>query len=201
MSKIVRALGNLSIESMFDWQNAEVWYYRTVYLYISTNFDVLFCQYFKILSFRVVHTPGHTEDHLVLMLEEDSTIFSGDCILGEGTTVFEDLYNYMKSLDKILELKPTIIYPGHGPEIPDPCARITEYIHHRNLRETQILNKLKESSEQPLTAMDLVKSIYKDTPEHLHVAAENNVIHHLSKLVKEKKVGKLSFESTEIIFF
>ncbi|XP_076361033.1 endoribonuclease LACTB2 isoform X2 [Tachypleus tridentatus] len=140
-------------------------------------------------TLRVVHTPGHTEDHLVLVLEEDNAVFSGDCILGEGTTVFEDLYNYMKSLHKILELKPTIIYPGHGPVVPDPCALIKDYIQHRNLRETQILNALKESSEQPLKAMDLVKSIYKDTPESLHLAAENNVIHHLSKLVKENKVG------------
>lgn len=138
-------------------------------------------------SLRVHHTPGHTTDHIVLHLEEENAVFSGDCILGEGTTVFEDLYDYMRSLSHILQMNPSIIYPGHGPVIEAPTEKIQQYINHRNMRESQIKEVLSERNNL-LTEMEIVKILYKDTPESLYLAAAKNVNQHLLKLEKEGTV-------------
>lgn len=139
-------------------------------------------------TLKIHHTPGHTTDHVVLTLIEENILFSGDCILGEGTAVFEDLYTYMKSLNRILELKPNVIYPGHGNIIENPSEKIEYYIAHRNQREEQILDVLKKNKEKKFNEMDLVKIIYTETPEHLWTAAAYNVSHHLKKLTKENKI-------------
>ncbi|CAD5230905.1 unnamed protein product [Bursaphelenchus okinawaensis] len=137
-------------------------------------------------TLRVVATPGHTADHASLFLEEDQTLFSGDCILGEGTTVFECLHTYMKSLDDLLALNAAKIYPGHGKVVDDPNAKITEYVGHRMLRENQILEALKKVKDA--TPMDLTNSVYPDIPLSVKLGALGNVNHHLSKLVKDGKV-------------
>lgn len=111
---------------------------------------------------QIKHTPGHTTDHACLLLQDENILFSGDCILGEGTSVFEDLHDYLVSLRKILEWRPKVIYPGHGPVLEDPLPRIQYYIKHRQQREEEILRMLQEEgSDKSMTQMDLVKILYK----------------------------------------
>ncbi|XP_066143451.1 endoribonuclease LACTB2 [Euwallacea fornicatus] len=141
---------------------------------------------------KVWHTPGHTTDHVIFQLREENAVFSADCILGEGTAVFEDLHDYMKSLQLILDKKPDVIYPGHGNVIYDPIERIEYYVAHRVQREQQILEALSHSSGQLFSEEDLVRLIYKGLSEKLAKAAAYNVSHHLEKLLKEKKVQKIS---------
>lgn len=93
------------------------------------------------------------------LLKEENSLFSGDCILGETSAEFEDLYDYMNSLQKILDLKPKTIYPGHGPLVLDGVSRIKQYIEHRNKRNDQIVETLKNSSK-PLSVENIVRKIY-----------------------------------------
>ena len=74
--------------------------------------------------------------------------------------VFEDLFDYMNSLQKILSVKPDLIYPAHGALVKNPVEHVTYYINHRNQREAQIIAVLTEHSSKSLTPMELVKVIY-----------------------------------------
>lgn len=75
--------------------------------------------------------------------------------------MFEDLYDYMKSLKKILTFSPSIVYPAHGAVVADPHSHIEYYIRHRNERESQIFKAIQSQKDQPLTAMEIVKIVYQ----------------------------------------
>lgn len=145
-------------------------------------------------TLTAVHTPGHTVDHMVFVFEEENALFTADNVLGQGTAVFEDLATYLASLDKMKELFKGRAYPGHGPVIDDGPAKIREYVSHRQQREDQITQTLRSVNNATGTAsweaMELVKVIYHDVPETLHLPAQNGVTQVLQKLEKEGKVSK-----------
>jgi ribonuclease/clavin/mitogillin len=140
-------------------------------------------------TLRAIHTPGHAEDHLCFLLEEEGSLFSGDNVLGVGTTVIParggDLLDYMNSLARLLDAGPTAIYPAHGPLIPDGAGKIREYIDHRNQREVQILAALDDGARD---VKGIVQIVYVGYPESLHAAAGSSVAAHLLKLMREGSV-------------
>ena len=140
-------------------------------------------------TLQAVFTPGHAPDHLCYYLEEERALFTGDVVLGAGTTVIPDdggdLALYLDSLRRLLEFELETIYPAHGPAIRNPREKILEYIAHRELRENQVLDTLKDG---PLDVAEIVKKIYTDVPEFLHPAAANSIRAHLKKLHAENAV-------------
>ena len=137
-------------------------------------------------SLQAIFTPGHAADHLCYYLESDRVLFSGDLILGTGTTVIPveggDMTAYLDSLRRLLEREIRAIYPGHGPVINRPREYILQYIRHREMREEQILALLKDGVRDVPT---LVKRIYADVPQADRGLAQQTVLSHLIKLERE----------------
>ncbi|MSQ27390.1 MAG: MBL fold metallo-hydrolase [Dehalococcoidia bacterium] len=135
--------------------------------------------------FEVHHTPGHSADSICFFDRERRILFTGDTILGMGTTVVKDLPDYMASLNRLLALEPGTICPGHGPILDDGAKVIAGYIAHRNQREQQILDALRRG---PQTVARLVSRIYAGVDKRLHKPARMNVRQHLAKLEREGRV-------------
>jgi glyoxylase-like metal-dependent hydrolase (beta-lactamase superfamily II) len=142
-------------------------------------------------TLRALHTPGHAADHLCFALEEEGALFSGDNVLGVGTTFIPadsgDLGDYLRSLERLLDEARGAIYPGHGPRISDGAAKIREYIAHRIEREREILDALGRGA---VNVGDIVEIVYVGYPAALRALARHSVCAHLLKLEREAHVRR-----------
>lgn len=146
------------------------------------------------LQLQVLHTPGHAPDHLCLFIPSAGILFSGDNVVGVGSTWVGppdgDMQEYLQSLERLAALPARILAPGHGPILADPPGRIRELIQHRLAREAQILALLKQG---PRTAEALAQEIYGPTaPPGVMEVARRTVIGHLVKLEREGRVRRMA---------
>jgi glyoxylase-like metal-dependent hydrolase (beta-lactamase superfamily II) len=134
---------------------------------------------------RALATPGHAADH-VCFLTGAGVCFSGDLVLGEGSTFVPpdggSLAAYMESLHLVQAESPTLICPGHGPWVTDPAAKLAEYVEHREMRERRLLAAL-ERGERSKEA--LLAEAWSDVPAELRPAAALVMEAHLQKLERE----------------
>jgi glyoxylase-like metal-dependent hydrolase (beta-lactamase superfamily II) len=138
----------------------------------------------------VIATPGHTQEH-VCFLTAGGDLFTGDTVLGSGTTAIfppdGDMADYLRSLSLLRSKNPRRIFPAHGPIREDAVALIEEYIAHRLAREAQIVEALRRRAA---TIPELRETIYPDLDPRLAGAAEVQLLAHLIKLVGEGRVAR-----------
>jgi glyoxylase-like metal-dependent hydrolase (beta-lactamase superfamily II) len=80
-------------------------------------------------DFRVVHTPGHTPGHVIYFRERDRLAVIGDLFNTMGMWLrrrrlsqppahtSRDPAGNRRSIRKLLELRPSLVLPGHGPAL------------------------------------------------------------------------------------
>ena len=133
-------------------------------------------------------TPGHAADH-VCFLSEDGVCFSGDLVLGLGSTIVppggNSLAAYMDSLRLLQGEEIELMAPGHGPWIEDPAAKLAEYVEHREMRERRLLAAL-ERGERSRSA--LLAEAWEDIPLELMPMAAMAMESHLEKLESEGRL-------------
>lgn len=128
----------------------------------------------------VVHTPGHSDDHLCFRLGD--TLFTGDHIMGGSSVMVEDMGPYLASLERLRGTGLRQLLPGHGDPMDEPEAVISWYLAHRMERERQIIDSVQRGSA---TIGEIVEDVYRDVETALHPLAARSVIAHLRKLEQD----------------
>lgn len=88
----------------------------------------------EIADFRVIHTPGHSRGHVIFFRESDRVAICGDVVRNISFLTLRpgireplpgltyDIPENRRSIRKLANLRPSLILPGHGPEITDLAA-------------------------------------------------------------------------------
>lgn len=77
--------------------------------------------------FAVVPTPGHSRDHVCFHEPERGWLFAGDLYLGSQVRLarpFENAADLVASLERVLALRPRIVFCGHRGPLEDGVAAL-----------------------------------------------------------------------------
>lgn len=120
-------------------------------------------------SFSVIHTPGHSHDHVVFLEKNQGWLFSGDMFLGARIKYFrrdEHIRQTIDSLKLIVSLDFDKLFCGHNPQMHQPKKRLQQKIdhlenigaevaqlHERGIPENEIMKRLLKKKESWLAKL------------------------------------------------
>lgn len=135
------------------------------------------------LSLSVHTTPGHCANHLVFGVSGTEMLLSGDHVMGWNSTLVAvpdgSMADYFASLDKVIALPYRRYFPAHGGPIEDGPAHAAALKAHRELRNEQVLNTVRNGARTIGTVVD---QIYPRQPARIRFAARMTMMAHVEYL-------------------
>jgi glyoxylase-like metal-dependent hydrolase (beta-lactamase superfamily II) len=118
----------------------------------------------KSRTLRAIHTPGHTQGHVVFHDETGGELFAGDHVLPHITPSIgfqpaitrTALRDYLGSLRLMLTLPDSRLLPAHGPVRDSTHDRVNELLTHH---ETRLEQTRDAASGGPVTAYQAASAI------------------------------------------
>ncbi len=134
-------------------------------------------------TIEAIHTPGHAPDHLCFVVGQDGIMLSGDHVMAWNTSVIAppegNMRDYMSSLERLLDRKEALYFPGHGGRIIQPQRLVKAYLVHRTWREAAILACVKDGN---CTIPQIAETVYRGSDHELTAATCLSVLAHLEYL-------------------
>ncbi|MGD2113744.1 MAG: MBL fold metallo-hydrolase [Acidobacteriota bacterium] len=132
---------------------------------------------------RTLHTPGHASGHLCFLEERLGSLLAGDTVSAVSTIVVDppegDMDAYIRSLERLIEEEPKMLFPGHGPAILAVESTLRELIDHRLWRERKILDAWRAGLRNP---DEMLPEVYDDAPRQAWPLAARQILAHLRRL-------------------
>ncbi|MGH2747743.1 MAG: MBL fold metallo-hydrolase [Actinomycetota bacterium] len=117
-------------------------------------------------TWSIVYTPGHAKSHLCVWDARDHVLISGDHLLPTITPHIDfkrgdsdPLGDFLASLDKVVDLDPALVLPGHGRPFEDGGERARVIIRHHDRRLGSILQVIRREAH---TADEITDEIFGD---------------------------------------
>jgi glyoxylase-like metal-dependent hydrolase (beta-lactamase superfamily II) len=149
-------------------------------------------------TLRAIRTPGHVDNHVCFLLEEEGLVFAGDHIMNGSTVVIVppggNMADYIASLRRLLDYDVKVVAPGHGELISDCRGEVEKLVRHRLMREAKVASAL-DSAPQSLDG--LVATVYDDVDPVMHEWAKLSLLAHLIKLEGEGRTLRSTVEGVD----
>jgi glyoxylase-like metal-dependent hydrolase (beta-lactamase superfamily II) len=144
----------------------------------------------ELAGWRVLELPGHADGHLGF-LRDDGVLIGGDALLDPITPAVglypesrpDPLGDYLRTLARIAELAPRVVYPGHGAPIADAAARAHAIVEHHARRLDATIALL---DGRPLSGFEVSQELFGAnlSPTQRRFAVAES-LSHLERLVVE----------------
>ncbi|MFS1514713.1 MBL fold metallo-hydrolase [Chengkuizengella sp. SCS-71B] len=129
-------------------------------------------------KYKVIHTPGHADDHIVLLDEENGRLFSGDMyVLAKPQSIwnFENMPLLMDSLRKLLTYDFSTVFCGHAGILKDGKHKLQLKLNYLEESQAKIKELHKEGKSNKEIANELFPhknmlnyfSFFDTSPMHL----------------------------------
>ena len=145
-------------------------------------------------GWELVSAPGHADGQLCVL--KDGILVSADHLLGRITPTVglwpesrpDPLGDFIQSLERTIELAPTLALPGHGEPIADPVGRAHALIEHHRERLAVSEASLTQTQRTGFDlSFDLFGADLKPASRRFAVA---ETLSHLERLVREDRAAR-----------
>jgi len=147
---------------------------------------------------RVEWTPGHSPGHVCLFDPESRVLIAGDTLLPmlspniglHPQSTPNPLDDYLAGLRRLVELRPSLVLPGHGRPFRTPAERVAALVEHHARRKDQVVEAIGDGE---LNGWELAIAIWgrRENLHDMRMALQEGLAH-LQSLSVEGRLEKLA---------